>query len=255
MIDSHAHIHRAEFDGDREAALERAAAAGVRVIVEAATDAASARRVIELARAHPGLLRAAVGFHPCDVRADREGEMEALEALAREPEVVAIGETGLDAHWEEENAPLEVQERFLRRHIRLSKAVGKPLVLHHRKTGERVAEILEEEGPPDAGGTFHCFAGDLALARRVIGMGFRIGVGGSATFKKSHLPALLRETGLRDVVLETDSPYLAPMPHRGKRNEPAYLALTRDQLAAALGLSPAALEEATDAAARSLFRL
>lgn len=254
MIDSHAHIHREEFDADRDAVLERAAAAGVRVIVEAATDAASARRVLELARAHPGILRAAVGFHPCDVRAEREAEMEELEALAREPEVVAIGETGLDAYWKE-NAPLEVQERFLRRHIRLAKAVGKPLVLHHRNAGERVAEVLEEEGPPAAGGTFHCFAGDLALARRVVGMGFRIGVGGSSTFKKSPLPGILRELGVRDAVLETDSPFLAPVPHRGRRNEPAHLALTRDQLAAALGIAPAALEEATDAAARTLFRL
>ena len=180
--------------------------------------------------------------------------MEEIEALAREPEVVAIGETGLDFHWEE-NDPPEVQERFLRRHIRLSKAVGKPLVLHHRKAGERVADVLEEEGPPEAGGTFHFFAGDLALARRVQGMGFRIGVGGSSTFKNSHIPGILKELGLAGVVLETDAPYLAPVPHRGKRNEPAYLALTRDRLAGALGVPPAALEEATDAASRALFRL
>jgi TatD DNase family protein len=147
--------------------------------------------------------------------------MAEIEALADEPEVVAIGETGLDAHWPD-NAPAEVQEEFLRRHIALSKRVGKPLVLHHRKAGERVAEILEEVGPPAAGGTFHCFAGDAALARRVIGMGFWIGIGGSATFKKSPLPELVREVGLEHVVLETDSPYLAPTPHRGKRNEPAY---------------------------------
>lgn len=255
MIDSHAHLHRPEFDADREEVLARARSAGVRLIVEAATDAASARRVIDLARSHPDLVRAAVGFHPCDVRAEREAEMEEIETLAREPEVVAIGETGLDFHWEE-NAPAEVQEHFLRRHIALSKAVGKPLVLHHRKAGPRVAEILEQAGAPPAGGAFHCFAGDLALARRVIAMGFKIGVGGSATFKRSHVPELLRGLGgLRDVVLETDAPYLAPMPHRGKRNEPAYLVLTRDQVAAALAVDPAVLEEATDAAARTLFRL
>lgn len=254
MIDSHAHLHRSEFDADREEVLARARAAGVRVIVEAATDAASARTVLELVRRHPDLFRAAVGFHPCDVRAAREGEMEEIEALAREPEVVAIGETGLDFYWEE-NDPPEVQEHFLRRHIRLSKAVGKPLVLHHRNAGERVAEILESEGPPEAGGTFHCFAGDLVLARRVQRMGFRIGVGGSSTFKKSQLPGLLKELGLGGVVLETDAPYLAPMPHRGKRNEPAYLALTRDQLALALGTTPSALEEATDETSRTLFRL
>jgi TatD DNase family protein len=167
---------------------------------------------------------------------------------------VAIGETGLDFYWEENDSP-EVQERFLRRHVRLSKQVGKPLVLHHRNAGERVAEVLEAEGPPEAGGTFHCFAGDLALARRVQQMGFRIGVGGSSTFKKSHLPGLLAELGLSGVVLETDAPYLAPMPHRGKRNEPAYLALTRDRLAEALGVTSAALEEATDASSRALFRL
>jgi TatD DNase family protein len=254
VIDSHAHVHRVEFDADREEVLARARAAGVRLIVEASTDAASARAVLGLVRRHPDLLRAAVGFHPCDVRAAREAEMDEIEALAAEPEVVAIGETGLDFHWEE-NDPPAVQERFLRRHIRLSKAVGKPLVLHHRSAGARVAEILEEEGPPEAGGTFHCFAGDLALARRVQEMGFRIGVGGSSTFKKSHIPALVKEVGITGVVLETDSPYLAPTPHRGKRNEPAYLALTRDQLAGALGIAPTALEEATDAASRALFRL
>ena len=115
--------------------------------------------------------------------------------------------------------------------------------------------MLEEVGPPPAGGTFHCFSGNLALAHRVISIGFKLGVGGSSTFKKSSLPALLREIDLRHVVLETDSPYLAPTPHRGKRNEPAYLALVRDQLAGSLGIEPGALEEATDAAARTLFRI
>ena len=253
MIDSHAHIGREEFDADRDLVMERAQAAGVRRIVEAGTDAASSRASIELARRQP-LVRVAVGFHPCDVRADRMAEMDEIEALAQEPEVVAIGETGLDFHWPE-NAPAEVQEEFLRRHIAIAKKTGKPLVLHHRAAGERVAEVLETVGPPPAGGTFHCFAGDLALARRVIAMGMKIGVGGSATYKKSALPGIVRELGLRDVVLETDAPYLAPVPHRGKRNEPAYLALVRDQFAAAVGTTPDALEAATDAAASGLFRI
>lgn len=253
MIDSHAHVGRPEFDGDRDLVLERARAAGVRLIVEAGTDAASSRAAIALARRDP-MIRVAVGFHPCDVREERIAEMDEIEALALEPEVVAIGETGLDAHWPE-NAAMEVQEEFLRRHVAIAKRSGKPLVLHHRAAGERVAALLEREGPPEAGGTFHCFAGDVALARRVIAMGMKIGVGGSATFKKSPLPAILREIGPEHVVLETDSPYLAPMPHRGKRNEPAYLALVRDQVAPALGTTPAALEAATDAAATALFRL
>lgn len=253
MIDSHAHVGREEFDADRDLVLERARAAGVRVVVEAGTDAASSRAAIELSRRNP-LVRAAVGFHPCDVREARLAEMDVIETLAAEPEVVAIGETGLDAHWPE-NAPIEVQEEFLRRHVAIAKRVRKPLVLHHRAAGERVAALLEREGPPEAGGTFHCFAGDLALARRVIAMGMKIGVGGSATFKKSPLPAILREIDLADVVLETDSPYLAPTPHRGKRNEPAYLVLVRDHVAPLLGTTPGALEAATDAAATTLFRL
>ena len=253
MIDTHAHVGRAEFDADRDEALARARAAGVSLVVEAGTDAASSRAAIALARRVPGV-RAAVGFHPCDVALDRMADMDEIQALASEPEVVAIGETGLDAHWPE-NAPASVQEEFLKRHIAIAKESGKPLVLHHRKAGERVAEILEQEGPPGAGGTFHCFAGDVDLARRVIAMGFRIGVGGSATFKKSPLPGILSAIDLRNVVLETDSPYLAPMPHRGKRNEPAYLELVRDQVAASLGITPEALEEATDASARALFRL
>jgi TatD DNase family protein len=253
MIDTHAHVGRPEFDLDREEALARGREAGVSIVIEAGTDADSSRRAIELARRIPGV-RAAVGFHPCDVSEARFPEMDEIERLADQPEVVAIGETGLDAHWPD-NAPAEVQEEFLRRHIALSKRVGKPLVLHHRKAGERVAEILRREGPPPAGGTFHCFAGDISLAREVVEMGFRIGVGGSATFKKSPIPPLLRELGMREVLLETDSPYLAPMPHRGKRNEPAYLVLVRDQVAASLGMTPEAFEEATDASARSLFRL
>ena len=253
MIDTHAHVGRHEFDPDRDEVLARARGAGVSIVIEAGTDADSSRNAIALARRIPGV-RAAVGFHPCDVTEARFSEMDEIERLASEPEVVAIGETGLDAHWPD-NAPAEVQEEFLRRHIALSKRVGKPLVLHHRKAGERVAEILEREGPPPAGGTFHCFAGDVALARRVIALGFRIGVGGSATFKKSPTPEILREVGVKDVILETDSPYLAPVPHRGKRNEPAYLALVRDQVAASLGMTPQAFEEATDASARSLFHI
>jgi TatD DNase family protein len=253
MIDSHAHVGRPEFAADRALVLARAKEAGVSWVIEAGTDAASSRRAIELSRKHPGV-RAAVGFHPCDVSAEREAEMDEIALLAREPEVVAIGETGLDFHWPE-NAPAEVQEHFLRKHIAISRDTGKPLVLHHRKAAERVAEVLREEGPPPAGGTFHCYAGDLNLARRVLSMGFKIGVGGSSTFKKSPVPDIIRELELTDIVLETDSPYLAPMPHRGKRNEPAYLAIVRDQLAAALGVTPRALEDATDAASRSLFKL
>jgi len=145
VIDSHAHVGRSEFDPDREAVLERARAAGVSLVVEAGTDAVSSRGAIELSRRHPGV-RAAVGLHPCDVREGREAELDAIEALAREAEVVAIGETGLDFHWED-NAPRAVQERFLRRHIAIARATGKPLVLHHRGAGVRVAEILEEEVP------------------------------------------------------------------------------------------------------------
>jgi len=253
MIDTHAHVGKDDFDADRDEVLARGRLAGVTTVIEAGTDAASSRGAISLARRIPGV-RAAVGFHPCDVRAERMGEMDEIEALASEPEVVAIGETGLDNHWPD-NAPPDVQEEFLRKHIALSKRSGKPLVLHHRKAGERVAEILEQVGPPDAGGTFHCFAGDLALARRVIALGFKLGVGGSSTFKKSPIPEILREVDLSAIVLETDSPYLAPTPHRGKRNEPAYLALVRDQVAGSLGIAPEALEQATDATARALFKL
>jgi len=253
VIDSHAHVGKEEFDADRDAVLERARASGVRWIVEAATDAASARATLAFARGTKGV-RAAVGMHPCDVREDRAAELDEIEALAAEAEVVAIGETGLDGHWPD-NAPLAVQEAFLRRHIDIAKRVGKPLVLHHRATGERVAEILESAGPPEAGGSFHCFAGDLALAKRVVAMGFKLGVGGSSTFKKSHLPELVKAIGLEQIVLETDSPYLAPVPHRGKRNEPAYLTLVRDHLAGALGMTPDAVEATTDATSRALFRL
>lgn len=251
-VDSHCHLDFPELAAEMPAVLEAMAAARVSHALCISVNLPDWPRVHGLAMAHPNLY-ATVGVHP-DGEDTTEATVETLVALAGEPKVVAIGETGLDAHWPD-NAPAEVQEEFLRRHIALSKRVGKPLVLHHRNAGERVAEILEAEGPPPAGGTFHCFAGDLALARRVVAMGFRIGVGGSATFKKSPLPPMLRELGVRDVILETDSPYLAPMPHRGTRNEPMYLALVRDQVAASLGMTPEAFEEATDASSRALFKI
>lgn len=253
LIDTHAHLAAEEFDADREEALARAREAGVAGIVCVGDRLDSSRASLELAQSRTGLW-ATAGVHPHYAREAGDDLERRLEELLAHPLVVAVGEVGLDYHYD--FSPRDVQQDVFRRQIRLARAVGKPLVIHNRESDQDLVRILEEEKAGDVGGVLHCFWGDEALARAALEMGFYLGVGGPVTFKKSDaLRQTLQGVPVERLIVETDAPYLAPVPYRGKRNEPSYVVETAKQLAALKGLDLEELARITTENARRLFRI
>jgi TatD DNase family protein len=258
LVDTHAHLDDPRFEGRTEAVLARARVAGVVRVVTIGVDLASSRRAVELAREFPRDVSAAVGVmpHDADTYDDARGE---LEELAGEPGVVARGEMGLDYH--RDRAPREVQRRAFLDQLERSRARGLPAVVHCREAHDDLLGCLEEAerfpgpgGPPF--GVLHCFSGNGGQARRAVELGYAIGIGGVVTFANAQeFRELVRGLPLEALVLETDSPYLAPHPHRGKRNEPAYVRLVAEKLAELHGLEPGEVARVTTANARRLFRL
>lgn len=220
LVDTHAHLNFPQFLGEEAATIRRARAAGVARIVNVGTNLEVSRRALDLACRNEGVY-ATTGFHPHDVElADPDG-LAALSRLAANENVVAVGETGLDFY--RDYAPRTLQERIFRWHIDLALQTGLPLVIHSRGAEDRVMDILEAEGGPAAGGVLHCFGGCEGQAGRAVDLGFHLGFGGTVTYGRStSLPVAMGIPPDR-VLLETDCPYLAPAPYRGRRNEPAYL--------------------------------
>lgn len=256
FADSHCHLYHPRFDADRDAAVQRALDAGVTTIFLPATDLATAHAALDLAERHDGICYAMAGVHPCDVQHLKDGEWDAIEALAHDPRVVAIGETGLDWYWSRDFDDL--QDAMLRRHLRLAADTEKPIVLHTRSADAEVLRIVADErarlaDPSRLTGVFHCWSGTTAQAAEAVALGFCVGVGGSATYKNSPVLAALHGVPLERIVLETDAPFLAPVPHRGKRNEPSFLVHTAAALAEARGLSVDDVARATTAAAHRLY--
>ncbi len=254
LIDTHAHLASDAFADDIEAVLERAAAAGVHNIVCVADDVGAAKRGLELAERYGPQVVATAGIHPHQAAAATPDDLAELARIIEEGKVVAVGEIGLDYHYD--FAPVDVQQEVCRHQVRLAKQARLPVILHSRKAEHDVLRILEEEQADEIGGVMHCFWGDAEAARRTLDLGFYIGVGGPVTFKNTDdLRSVLADVPLERIIIETDSPYLAPVPHRGKRNEPAYVAETAAALARLFGVSVETVAEQTTANARRLFRL
>jgi TatD DNase family protein len=252
LFDTHAHLWESDFDSDRHEVLTRARAAGVREVLNLGTTVATSRACLELAEQEP-LCWAAVGLHPNELQeyaADPEGEMAAVEDLCHHPRVVAIGETGLD--FQREPVARTVQRAALRDHLELGRRTGLPVVLHNRLADVELREAVETWGE-GVTAVFHCFTGDESFGRWAIEHGHYLGLGGVLTFRSSDLRERVGAWDLDGILLETDSPYLAPAPHRGKRNEPALIALTARALADAVGLDRDELAERTRANAFRAF--
>jgi len=254
VIDSHAHLFLAEFDGDREAVLERARAASVEAILNIGIDPATSRAAADLARGRPGLF-ASAGLHPSTPIAGVDRAIEEVREIAAAERgiVVAIGEIGLDYYWKD--VPPEDQKDRLLRQLRIALALDLPVVLHCRDALPDLFGILEGllRVP---GGVFHCFAGDAGDVRRALALGFHVSFAGNVTYPKAEiLRGAARAVPPDRLLLETDSPYLPPQGRRGKRNEPAFGILTRDALAALHGLAPEELASIAAANTRRLFRL
>jgi len=253
LFDTHAHLHFPEFDADREAMLTRARAAGVRRMVTIGTDADTTRAAIAVARREADVW-ATAGVHPHDAGESDDAALADVERLADDPRVVAIGEIGLDFF--RNLSPREAQERVFRRFIALARRLRKPVVVHCRDAHAEALGILSEERVTDVGGIMHCFSGDVEIARRCLDLGLVISLAGPVTYPNARaLPDVARFVPADRLVIETDCPFLPPQGYRGKRNEPAYLALTATRVAELRGEALETLARRTSDNARRLLRV
>jgi len=253
LVDTHAHLHFPEFAGDLEAVLERARAAGVRCMVTIGTDVESSRAAVALAGREPDVW-AAVGIHPHAAGLADEARLAEIERLAAAPRVVAIGETGLDFF--RLLSPRDAQERAFRAQLALARRLRKPVLVHCRDAHEETLAILAEVPVGEVGGIMHCFSGDAGEARRCLDLGLLISLAGPVTYPKARaLPEVAKVVPADRLVVETDCPFLPPQPYRGKRNEPAYLAVTAARVAELRAEPLEELASRMSENARTLLRL
>ena len=254
LIDSHAHLDDLRYDTDRDNVLQRAQTAGIEAIVTIGCDLATSQAAVALAHAHPNIF-ATIGVHPHEAKEIGEGWYESFRSLAQHPKVVAYGEIGLDYHYD--HSPREIQRQRFREQIHLARELALPLVIHTREAQEDTVKILREEGAVDVGGVFHCFSGDMWLAKDALDLGFYLSFSGVLTFKNATmLRDIAKTVPLDRLMVETDCPYLAPIPYRGKRNEPAYVQYVAETLAEIRGNgSVESIARATVENTKRVFRI
>ena len=253
LIDTHCHLDMEPFAADLEAVIRAAAEHGVRRIVTIGIDEASSLRAVALADRYPGVY-ATIGFHPHDAVGATGAALERLATLATEAKVVAYGEIGLD--YVKQYAPPETQRRAFADQLSLARTLDLPVVIHDREAHADCLDLLRKAGPLPRGGVMHCFSGDSRLAREVIDLGLCVSIPGVVTFNNAaDLREVVRSTSLDQLLLETDGPFLAPVPRRGKRNEPKLLLYTAQAVADLKQVSLAEVARATTANAVRLFRL
>jgi|SRR6476661_596045 len=253
ITDSHAHLYSEQFKSDRDEALHRAVAAGVRTIVMPNIDHSSIDAMLELEAQAPETCFAMMGLHPCSVTRNFEKQLYEVEEWLNKRPFAAVGEAGIDLYWDK--TLLAEQQEALRIQLRLAKEHDLPIVLHTRDAFAETAALVAEAQDGTLRGVFHCFSGSPEEAEQAIALGFKLGIGGVATFKNGGSDKVLPGIGLEHLLLETDCPYLAPVPHRGKRNEPAYLPYVLHRVATLLGKDVEEVAAATTANAAALFRL
>ncbi len=256
LLDSHAHLDLDDYAADLAAVVERARAAGVERIVCVGLwrGPGSFGNALELAAGRPELFSATAGVHPHECARVPEEDWAALARLAGDARVVAVGETGLDFHYD--HSPRPVQVESFRRSLAVARSAGKPVVIHVREADAACAEALAAEGVPPAGGVVHCFTGDSAAARRYLDLGLHLSVAGVITFRTAEaLRQAVKQVPRDRLLVETDCPFLAPVPWRGRRNEPAWVRATAEKVAELWGTALDEVGEITTANARRLFRL
>ena len=251
LIDSHAHLEMKEFDNDREKVVERARQAGVDFVITVGTNLALSRKAVELAERHENIY-ATVGIHPHDVVNTDNKTFDTLLELAHRKKVVAYGEIGLDFF--RNISPQEKQLDLFGRQLELAKELQLPVIIHDRDAHEQTLRIVSASGVRR--GVFHCFSGDYNMAKQCIDLGFYISVPGVVTYDKAKtIQDVARRVPLSSLLLETDAPYLAPIPHRGKRNEPSFIIHTAKKVAELKGVSWEEVAQATTQSAKSLFHI
>jgi TatD DNase family protein len=255
LIDSHAHIQGNEYDGEVEAVIERARGAGVEKIIAVggAGDMSSNTDAIALADSFPDIY-ATVGMHPHDAKDVGTEELRALSELTAHPKVVAVGETGLDYYYN--HSPRDMQRRVFSQFIRIARQTGLPIVVHERDATKDAAELLRSEGAGELRGVIHCFTGNYEAACAYLDLGLYLSFTGIITFKNAEsLRDVVRKVPLEHMLIETDSPFLTPVPHRGKRNEPAYVRFVAETIANIKKIDLQEVARVTTENVSSLFRI
>lgn len=251
LFDTHVHLNADQFAGDLEETIVRAQAAGVEFMTVVGFDRETIERAIEIVDRYD-FIYASVGWHPVDAIDMEDEDLVWLEEVAQHPKVVALGEMGLDYHWDK--SPKDIQKAVFRKQIKLAKKLKLPIIIHNRDATQDILEILKEEDAGEVGGIMHCFSGSAETAKECVDMNFYISLGGPVTFKNAKKPKEVAvQVPMERLLIETDCPYLAPHPYRGKRNEPAYVKLVAEQIAELRELSFEEVAKITTANAKKVF--
>lgn len=254
LVDTHAHLYSKKFDSDRPEMVRRAIALGVVKMYLPNIDSESIQPMLDLEAAFPENCFAMMGLHPGSVvGATVEQELKIVEKYLSERRWAGVGETGIDLYWPEAKAEFEHQKIAFARQIEWAKELNLPIIIHSREATQVCIDMIRERQDGRSCGIFHCFSGTADEARQIIDLGFYLGIGGSLTYPKSDLGEILRPISLEHLVLETDSPYLPPVPHRGKRNESAFIRLVAEQLSEVKVLPLAEVARVTTANALKIF--
>lgn len=252
LIDTHAHIFSAQFKEDIPQIIENAKKTGVAKIFMPNIDSRSIQSMIGVEEKYKGYCFSMMGLHPCSVKEDFEKELEIVASWLEKRAFSAVGEIGTDLYWD--TTFFEQQKEAFNFQVDLAKKHDLPIVIHCRNSIDETIALVEKKQHGNLKGVFHCFTGTIGQAREIINLGFYLGIGGVATFKNSDLPEVIKGIGLQHILLETDSPYLAPAPFRGKRNEPAYLQNICSKIAEIKGVSTDQVADVTSANALKLYK-
>jgi TatD DNase family protein len=253
LIDTHSHIYSTEFNSDQQAILDRSNTEGVATILMPAIDSSTHEAMLNITKIHPAQCLSMMGLHPCSVKENYKDELRIAREYLDNNSMIAIGETGLDFYWD--LTFTDQQYDAFNEQARWALEFDVPLVIHSRNSTDECINVVQDHQQGKLKGVFHCFSGTVDQAKKIIDLGFYLGIGGVLTFKNSGLDKVIAEVGMEKVVLETDAPYLAPVPFRGKRNEPAYLSYIVNKLSEVMGMDVNEVADRTTSNATVLFNL
>lgn len=252
LIDTHTHLYSEEFSQDREEMIQRAIHANVKHLFVPAIDSGYTKEMYKVEEQFPDHVHLMMGLHPCYVKPDTYlQELDFVEHELQRRPFFAVGEIGVDMYWDQSTK--EIQQEAFQKQIQLAKKHQLPINIHCRDAFDEVFEVLEKEKATNLYGIFHCFSGDIDQAKKALSYNLKLGIGGVVTFKNGKIDQFLKEIPIEEIVLETDAPYLAPVPYRGKRNESSYLTLVADKLSEIYGLSLHEVADITTKNAKSVF--
>ncbi len=253
LTDTHTHLYLHEFDNDRDEVIGKSISKGVKYMLLPNIHDTTINDLLSLVKKYPGNCFPMIGLHPTSVNKDYKKKLEIIKGYFEKEKFYAVGETGIDLYWDKSHQKL--QEEAFRYQIEMALKYDLPIVIHQRNSYEEILKILQDKNKPALKGVFHCFTGTPAQADEIINMGFLLGIGGVLTFKNSRLSETIKNIDLSNIVLETDSPFLAPHPYRGKRNESAYTYLVAKKLADVKNKALEEIAKITTVNAKKLFNL